>query len=375
MEINLWKLLDLRAVEKEHAWRLFAALMQPVYDNNGETVRLFDTWHSLNEVVPPIGQPAIDFNPTNPSRHHSRLHFFDIPSQSAHLSPMMLAARTTKRGSLPFSEALVSDVKYNLPIAKWVKNQLMNTTTDASGTEVVASYNLMDKLVSGQAESLNFANIKGVMLKPAFTIVKHQGPTIIGRWEEKQGVVNPYSVNSKLSPLNADTRVSSERTWVKEAVVYPPNTVGQPNPTYYERDGTALDNPDVSGIPVFSVENDFHYVQLTQAMVDSLKNGILSELMGPNIDNIEVGDYAVLTSMHIATREVDDWTWQTFWWQPIGGETLAQNGVPADLRKLFKKRNMHHWRISEQVWVMTTQRHGRRRQLSAPIPIWKAVLV
>lgn len=30
----------------------------------------------------------------------------------------------------------------------------------------------------------------------------------------------------------------------------------------------------------------------------------------------EAGDYAVLTAMHVSTKEIVNWTWQTFWWQP-----------------------------------------------------------
>ena len=28
------------------------------------------------------------------------------------------------------------------------------------------------------------------------------------------------------------------------------------------------------------------------------------------------GDFAVLTAMHVNTKEIINWTWQTFWWQP-----------------------------------------------------------
>jgi hypothetical protein len=31
---------------------------------------------------------------------------------------------------------------------------------------------------------------------------------------------------------------------------------------------------------------------------------------------LRVGDYAVLVGMHVTTREITRWTWQTFWWLP-----------------------------------------------------------
>jgi hypothetical protein len=30
----------------------------------------------------------------------------------------------------------------------------------------------------------------------------------------------------------------------------------------------------------------------------------------------EVGDYLVLTAMHVTTKEIPHWTFQTFWWTP-----------------------------------------------------------
>jgi hypothetical protein len=32
----------------------------------------------------------------------------------------------------------------------------------------------------------------------------------------------------------------------------------------------------------------------------------------------EAGDHAVLTAMHVSTKEMASWTWQTYWWQPHG---------------------------------------------------------
>jgi hypothetical protein len=47
------------------------------------------------------------------------------------------------------------------------------------------------------------------------------------------------------------------------------------------------------------------------------------------------GDYAVLVGMHVNTKEITFWTWQTFWWQP-GADTPnnfpgSKSGQPASL--------------------------------------------
>lgn len=39
------------------------------------------------------------------------------------------------------------------------------------------------------------------------------------------------------------------------------------------------------------------------------------------------GDYAALVAMHVSTKEIKNWVWQTFWWQP-GSDTL--NNFPGN---------------------------------------------
>jgi hypothetical protein len=335
--IKGWVARDRSDLMKAHAWDLFAAAMTPLYDNAGDTVRLFDTWHSLDESVPAIGAPLTGFGSQpgrNPARARQRVAPLGVATQSVHGVGMASRNRT----SLALSDAIVSDVKYNPAIGRFIESELIIPGADAAGRKIVAGYNLGRQVVRGQSSVVNFTDTRGVMLKPAFTIIKGKGPTVIARWEEAMQTVNPASVASFSLPHHASPVVGSERTWRKQAVVYPGQTSTWAAPaTYYGRDGTVIPAPaDLASLPKFNL-SDFHYVRLTAAHVDSLRGGILKELMGPNLDNIEVGDYAVLTSMHIATREIDSWTWQTFWWQPLGGESLSANGASADLQDRMKK--------------------------------------
>jgi hypothetical protein len=351
--INQWVAQDKKDLMKAHAWELFIAAMQPLYKEKDATIRLFDTWHSLDEVVPPIGAPIVGFNKSGAgtTRKTNTMGNLDVPEQSAHSHASALAITlknappdtNTGRDYLAFSEASVSDVKYNLEIGKFVESQLMNTKVTPSGETVVVGYNLNARIVPNSAQSVIFDDTKAVMIKPAFTIIKGKGPTVIGRWDENINVTNPDSIATAQLPGHASTLVASERTWRKEAIIYPSNSSTWPEPTtYYGRDGLEIDPPSNENgrLMAFNL-SDFHYIKLTQAQVDSLKTGILKELMGPNIDNIEVGDYAILTSFHISTREINDWTWQTFWWQPTGSESLYQNGVQLHQEVLFNTNPLY----------------------------------
>lgn len=349
-DIEAWKASDNRAAMQEHAWRLFAGIMRPVYrDENyspldrNAVVRVYDTWHSIDEALPEKGGEVVDFSQATaasantPSVTSSKvlsakntLRQVDVPNQISHHGGMASQVVDPNKPSTPaqslLTAAVVSDVKYSDGIVKFIQDQLMVTETQ-NGKKVVKDYKLAELQKQGTA-ALDFTDTSGIMLKPAYTIVKGNGTTVIARWEEDLSTTNPTDADTLTAPLNANTRVAGERTWTQEAVVVPPD-LDMPKIPVYGRDGAKL--------PVVSV-NDFHHFKLTEAQAEELRGGILKELMGPNVSNIEAGDYAILTSMHIATREVDDWTWQTFWWQPKADGSVAEDtGVPADIRALFEQ--------------------------------------
>jgi hypothetical protein len=346
--IEGWKKADDRAAMKDHAWRLFAALMRPMYrddsysplDHNA-VVRAYDTWHSIDEAVPEKGAEIVDFSQATTTANSSTslsnktlsakvmLRQVNVPGQISHQGEMTSKPLDSSKPSDNtgiLGAALVSDVKYSDEIVKFVEDQLMEIE-DKDGKKVVKDYKLAALQQAGTT-ALDFADTKGIMVKPAYTIVKGNGPTVIGRWDENVNTVNPVSADTIQPPINANTRVAGERTWTQEAIVVPP---GQEPPAnaVYGRDGAKLPTVNV---------NDFHHFKLTDEQAAELRGGILKELMGPNIQNIEAGDYAILTSMHISSREVDDWTWQTFWWQPKpDGSAAEEESVPADIRQLFSQ--------------------------------------
>jgi hypothetical protein len=345
--IEAWKKADDRKAMKDHAWRLFASLMRPVYRDSSYSpldptavVRAYDTWHSIDEAVPPKGEAVVDFSqPATPANGmvlstktlsgKVMLRKIDVPGQISHQGEMTskpLDSSKPAKGTGVLGAALVSDVKYSDEIVKFVEDQLMDIDAQG-GKKIVKDYKLAALQQAG-ATTLDFADTKGIMLKPAYTIVKGNGPTVIGRWDESIDTTNPASADTIQHPVNANTHVAGERTWTQEAVVVPPGYEAPTQPVY-GRDGNKL--------PVVSV-NDFHHFKLSAEQAAELRGGILKELMGPNVQNIQEGDYAVLTSMHISTREVDDWTWQTFWWQPKADGTAADDdSVPDDIRALFSQ--------------------------------------
>ncbi|MCU0421980.1 MAG: hypothetical protein MUC81_04135 [Bacteroidia bacterium] len=54
--------------------------------------------------------------------------------------------------------------------------------------------------------------------------------------------------------------------------------------------------------------NQFIYYQLDSSMAAYINSQSISQ------NSFVVGDYAILIAMHVATKEISNWTWQTFFW-------------------------------------------------------------
>lgn len=55
--------------------------------------------------------------------------------------------------------------------------------------------------------------------------------------------------------------------------------------------------------------NDFIYEKIDQDNAE-----YLTKQLSLGDKNVKAGDYAILIGMHVTSREVTRWTWQTFWW-------------------------------------------------------------
>ena len=148
------------------------------------------------------------------------------------------------------------------------------------------------------------------MTKPVFWIVSGTQPTMVPYWNGLSGNVSTSSTNP------------SNTTW-KQCVLADPTgqakndidrVCNQGNPGQTTMKAGTYQVVKVSAKPA---DSDFYAFQLTQSEVDDLKQ-FADELGNSNIDvsKVAVGDYSLLVAMHVSTREIDNWTWQSFWWQP-----------------------------------------------------------
>ena len=49
----------------------------------------------------------------------------------------------------------------------------------------------------------------------------------------------------------------------------------------------------------------------------------------------DIGDHIALMAMHVTTKEMDAWTFQTFWWSPTPDASLHAAGRPSEIRGVW----------------------------------------
>ncbi|MFT6243742.1 MAG: hypothetical protein ACJA0U_002193 [Salibacteraceae bacterium] len=67
-----------------------------------------------------------------------------------------------------------------------------------------------------------------------------------------------------------------------------------------------------------------------------------------SIEGAEVGDYAVLAAMHVTTREISRWTWQTYWWSVDNNAPFSPSSDEIAFRRPIDKldKASNHYAMS-----------------------------
>jgi len=262
--INGWIAADDSKAITGHAWELWAAVTALTNQElNGQKMPVFETWWSADEaLLPPVKGVAASKGVLRFRRPVQLEHAEKAKRQQAEILP-----------NRPF-QILFDNVKYNDEIKqfivenKYYDHDVLNKTNGAwPKTTPIADRKLKD-----------FPDTS-IMLKPVFRLVSGTAVTILPYW------AGPANSTSPSTP--------GPDTWTRKMVVVPPSISLDPMKIPVREAGEDL--------PQFSV-NDFFNVKLTKDE---------AALLGPKVKE---GDYMLLVGMHLSSREIDNWTWQTVWW-------------------------------------------------------------
>jgi hypothetical protein len=252
----------------QHGWELWGGLTtmtSQVVDGKQVKIATFETWVDETTVFPPPPAPLASPSATAP---RAKARTFSAPRQFQHDKEAPEKMMTVP-GFSPIPR-LVS-VKYTKEIYDHVQTnkyfdtatmQALNAGFDKKGTPVA------DRVVRPFPKT-------SIMLKPTYAVVSGSAPTVLTYWTGPTDSSNPS--------------VPDVATWNKKMQVVPPGVAA----------------PTVGGTPNVGVDQ-FYAIKLNAdeaAAITSLQQGTANP-----------GDYALLVAMHVSSREIDNWTWQTFWW-------------------------------------------------------------
>ncbi|MEP7327942.1 MAG: hypothetical protein ABI777_01930 [Betaproteobacteria bacterium] len=306
---------------RRHAWDIWAALTAPSASIvDGQRLPVFATWFSIDEVYNPRGSAGV-------GRRVLR-HPFKPATQG------VLAG--TARGGAP--AGLMSFVKLNRASADFIWSndyyltpalRALNTKFDRDGTAPVE-------------RSIKPFPAAAISLKLVYWLVKAANSPQSERGLTALPIWNPAY------PPPPDGGVPMHTTWTNAVAVDPSDRYAEGSLQQVNVNGTVA-NANRTWAPVVSLRR-FHSHRLTNpedvadaraymAMMSSAAGE--QERLVTNAGQIpEVGDYVVLLAMHVTTKELDDWTFQTFWWMPSPHTAPFGDDRPATVRAPFDNYQM-----------------------------------
>lgn len=265
-----------------HSWGIWAGLTaQSGQVYQGDSLRIFETWLGIAEIQTIIsdlslkaGQPTLD-------SAKSKRTPLTVPSQLGHSGQVLETIDST----FGTGGNLFVSVSYNNPAAIFaIENSILKQ-------DVLNTYYKANAIGSIPA----FPN-DAITLKPTYFAAKPEGNLIrIPVWPGEPAAPQAYGFGVWDNYVYADTTNSQQPG--KSLV---PVSGSDKDPAHMEAATCNL--------------SDFIYFEMDAAMAAAVNASQSSQENPQNL--MAPGDMAILVCMHVATKEISNWTWQSFYWDP-----------------------------------------------------------
>jgi len=283
---------------RSHAWRLWEGMTQPsAYADPSDSDKflpIWETWFSQTEIFPPVASSVDQQRALRPVTVPNQLLHAATngPTQILSFNKFNPAAGSFIVG--PHIGPKSTQYRYNSPTALSTSLGGLNAAWP-TGTPL-------------QLRVIDDFPLRAIETKPVFMLVKAKGFTAIPYWLGPAVSANPVE--------------PTPDTWLT-CVLFDPLSTDTLRPATAAQSAAA--KKPGSGIiaPGLKCEN-FLYSGLSQIYAYRLT----AEGAAALNSNAEAGDYAVLVAMHVNTKEIINWTWQTFFWT---GRQNPPNGFPGSI--------------------------------------------
>ncbi|MFP2927736.1 hypothetical protein ACLESO_21565 [Pyxidicoccus sp. 3LG] len=271
-----------------HAWGLWTALTletKEVYEN--QPLRVFETWVTPQDIQD-LGEKALQATPRNP-RRFTPFNQFRLHAKSREL-------QMAGNGQ----ETVTGFVKYDPSAAQHI-----------TSNNLFSQSNLCSMLQAGQTQVPNFPNT-AVSLKPVFQTLS-AGSLVNGRyymlanWPGTPGQPKPFPSTDWGQCIWVDIQDTSSAPGSGQV-----DTTCNPN-------GSSRTAATTYGVGQFI---HFQLEAQTAQRINALRASA-----GAKAAPVNGGDFAILVAMHVTSREMTRWTWQTYWWVPNPSSPLAPSSA------------------------------------------------
>ena len=271
-----------------HAWGIWTALTQ-ISDQtfDGQKLRTFETWYDPSDLMSTgVGPAAVPTKIRQPRR-------LQVPRQFEHGGVRSLAATAGVHGD----QTILAFVKY-----------------DPSGSDHILKNNLFSAaqlttlLNTDHKASVPDFPTTSVSLKPVFETLP-ASKLVNGRYFQLSSWPGPPPLVFNQSDQLWHSKPFPQSAW-GQCIWIDIQDAGRKPGTMVDKTCAANGSSRTDG-NTYGVDQFIHF-QLTKADAD-LANAEAKKLQ-PAAAAVAAGDYAVLVAMHVTSREITRWTWQTFWW-------------------------------------------------------------
>lgn len=175
--------------------------------------------------------------------------------------------------------------------------------------------------------------LSAIETKPVMYLVKQTGLSPVPLWRGIEGAVSSPTSNCTKGPTAACH--PSPKLWTT-CVLIDPGKAGAP-----EAAPVAATPEQIAQVPANLTSGlsckDYLYAPLSTIYSIQMNAQEAQEFNSAQGNgDAKAGDYAVLTAMHVNTKEIINWTWQTFWWQPGAEPPRGFPGTKAGMTDKVK---------------------------------------
>jgi hypothetical protein len=296
--INGWVNNADTASMRKHAWSLWAGMTTPS-SQQGVTLPVWETWFGTEDLFPPA-QSLVAATPQALLAPRPRtLRAFVSPSQFRHVRTL---------AAVPVPENIVSFNKFDPEAATFIVTPQPGPGGGTFNYNTAAGLNALNSAwpdgTSGQNRAIKEFPVRGIETKPVFSLVRASGLTAAPLWQ------GPGDSTNARNPTPA--------TW-KTCVLIDPNGSGGVRPATAAEIAAKVEVGRTACTTFLFGPLSLLYsfkLNAAEAAAFTTAQGVQAN----------AGDFAVLVAMHVNTKEIPFWTWQTFYWQP---GTDTPNGFPG----------------------------------------------